>query len=595
MARPLTRPDLVVVGCPSLDLLLVEGRVHQAPGGAAFITALAAQAAGARVGLVARVPPFLPGQIPLVFGPGGLDRGGLLTADGALPSFRITYDAEHRATYSVVEPGMESALSAADVPEAWLSAPWLHVAAIGGDAAQQLAMATGLRARGYRGRLSAGTFRRMVAQQPEVTCALLAMSDLFFLNSEEVDILLPGGLPADHTGTLVITRGEDGVEIVGGPHPGRTPAPPATVVDATGAGDAFCGGFLAGTVTGHDPVQAGLAQAQVILGGFGAGPLLEVVARQVGPRVEVSPPTVAKVAAALAGQASDSALDFTDPPHLPAGHAHALPMLWIATLHQYGFWTADTARWTGPMFATLEGTRHKGSDYIWAAFARAARTDPSLLSADRMATEPDLFARICTADDGRCPVPDLASHASLHQAHGRSMQGGSYTRILQAVNAADRPGAALLDQLRTQPGYMGDPLRKKANLLLLVLSRRPEGFVDLRDPQSVEPIVDYHLMRGCLRTGCVRILDPDLQARLEARTWVDAPEELAIRQACGRAIQALVDQSGTSVAAVDGFFFVNGRRRCLEIEPPHCTDCALEPACARATEMFQPVFRTTAY
>ena len=490
---------------------------------------------------------------------------------------------------------MESALCAADVPEDWLAAPWLHVAAIGGDAAQQLAVASGLRERGFTGRLSAGTFRRMVVQEPDASRALLALTDLFFMNREEYTILLPDGPPPGHEGTVVVTKGAEGVELVGGARPGRTPAPFAEVVDATGAGDAFCGGFLAGEVSGEDPVKSGLNQARVVLGGIGAGPLLEKVAQGLGPRVEVDEAAISAIAAALTDHAQASALDFTDPPHLPAGHPHALPMLWISTLHQYGFWTADTQRWQAPMYATLDGTRHKGSDYIWAAFARAALTDPSVLSAERMAKEPNLFERICTADDGHCPLPDLASHAALHQAHGRAMLETSYTSILEGVNAADHPGAALLEQLRTQPGYMGDPLRKKANLLLLVLSRRPEGFVDLKDPQSVEPIVDYHLMRGCLRTGCVKILDPDLRRRLEARAWVDAPEELSIRQACGRAIQGLVDQSGTSVAVVDGFFFINGRRLCLETAPPRCTQCPLEASCAQATALFQPVYRTTAY
>ena len=41
------------------------------------------------------------------------------------------------------------------------------------------------------------------------------------------------------------TRGPEGVVVHGGPHAGEHTVPPAHVVDATGAGDAFCGGFLA--------------------------------------------------------------------------------------------------------------------------------------------------------------------------------------------------------------------------------------------------------------------------------------------------------------------------------------------------------------
>jgi hypothetical protein len=303
-----------------------------------------------------------------------------------------------------------------------------------------------------------------------------------------------------------------------------------------------------------------------------------------------------EVAEALRAEAHASALTFSAPPFLPADHPHALSMLWIATLHQYGFWDASDHGWVGPMYASLDGVRYKGSDFIWAAFSRAARTDPSMLSASRMANEPSLFAQVCTADDGRCPVPDLESHLSLHQAHGHQMTtSASYEELLLAANQSDQPGAALLQMLSQQPGYGEDPLQKKASLLLVILANRPEGMLDLRDPQSVVPIVDYHIMRGCLRTGCVEILDPDLRRRLEERRWVDDGEEDEIRRAAYESIEALVARSGRTVAEVDGFFFAGGRKVCLETEPPRCDSCPIATRCAQQTDLFQPIIRTTAY
>ena len=70
-------PEVVAVGCPSTDVLRSEAGARQAMGGAAYITALAARVAGARVGLVARVPAQLPVAVARAFGPGGLDRLGL--------------------------------------------------------------------------------------------------------------------------------------------------------------------------------------------------------------------------------------------------------------------------------------------------------------------------------------------------------------------------------------------------------------------------------------------------------------------------------------------------------------------------------------
>jgi hypothetical protein len=277
----------------------------------------------------------------------------------------------------------------------------------------------------------------------------------------------------------------------------------------------------------------------------------------------------------------------------------ALPMLAISTLHQYGFWLSDPIRgWQKPMYARLDGKEYKGSDFIWAAFARAARDTPDRLSLERMAEDETVFKAICTADDGRCPIPDIESHQSLHMAHALAMKQrwpGGYEELLRHVNQSDRPVSTLLESLKHLPGYRSDPLAKKANLLAIILGARPERFLHIKDPESVAPIVDYHMMRVCLRTGLVRIADPDLRRRLTERTWVDAHEEHAIRQATGRAIEGLVRQTGRTVAEIDGLFFKIGRTLCLETEPTRCTECPLQNGCAKDDALFQPVFRTTAY
>lgn len=53
-------------------------------------------------------------------------------------------------------------------------------------------------------------------------------------------------------GTVVVKLGEDGAYADGPGWRGRVPAFAVNVVDTTGAGDAFCGGFLAGELAGWD-------------------------------------------------------------------------------------------------------------------------------------------------------------------------------------------------------------------------------------------------------------------------------------------------------------------------------------------------------
>jgi len=98
-----------------------------------------------------------------------------------------------------------------------------------------------------------------------------------------------------------------------------------------------------------------------------------------------------------------------------------------------------------------------------------------------------------------------------------------------------------------------------------------------------------------MRTGLVRIEDPDLERRLAERSWVDPPEELEIRRATAHAILHLVQRTGLSVADIDGLFFRLGRSVCLETSEPECRACPIEGQCAQHADLFQPVFRTTAY
>ncbi len=597
-------PQVIFIGSPTRDTLARDGAAREATGGAAYISALASRWAGATTGVVARVPTNLPTSVSGAFGPGGLARAGLRCTEGRLPGFRITYDENDRATYDQMQVGMESDLDASDIPAEWLvdALAWIHIAGIGADAEQQLRVLSNLRARApnWSGAISVGTCRAMIEAKPAITLRLLAESDAFFLNEEEWALLCPNGVPEGHTGMIVVTLGPAGVRVIGGPCEGTYPALPVTVVDPTGAGDSFCGGFIGAMVTGHKtPVQQGLQAAANVLSGWGADALSHWVAAQITARADHDEAAIDVLSPLVAEHGQAAAFDFTGTPHLDEGDDQALSMLCISTLHQYGFWTGDAETgWLGPMIEELDGVRYKGSDFIWAAFARAARSDPTLLSADRMASEPGLFAQICTADSGACPIPDLATHTALHQAHGTVMRNrwpGGYPQILERANHSPTPIRALLDILGTIPGYMSDPLAKKANLLAVILSARPEGFLRALDPEHIEPIVDYHMMRVSLRAGLVKTLDPDLTRRIEARQWIDPLEELAIRQATGRAILGLVQRTGRPVAAIDGLFFSLGRTRCVETEDARCEACPLAPSCAQRTALFQPVFRTTAY
>jgi hypothetical protein len=92
----------------------------------------------------------------------------------------------------------------------------------------------------------------------------------------------------------------------------------------------------------------------------------------------------------------------------------------------------------------------------------------------------------------------------------------------------------------------------------------------------------------------VVVRDPELHAALVARRVIAADEEAAVRRATFDAVQLLAEESGRPMGAVDWFLF-QMRHRCPEMSVPDCAVCPASPVCERRVELFQPVFRTTAY
>jgi sugar/nucleoside kinase (ribokinase family) len=598
-------PQLIVVGTPSTDRIEIRGDSHATIGGSGFITALAGRLTGVSVGLIARVPHTLPDQIAAAFRPGGLDPGGLVPVNGSLPGFHIVYDHDETATYLDVEVGEEPHIRGADVPRRWLTANWIHVGPLGASAQVQMRFVEELIDRGYEGGLSAGTFIGLAISDPVTVRELFDTVDVAFMNRDEAALIYPDSMPA-HT-VVCVTAGRAGVRRWDGSTWTEHDASAVRAFDPTGAGDAFAGAYL-GAMLGGDtnPVVEGLRIASMTIQGPGAAPLLDQLPTETDIEPDPSNPDVHKadidhariraVGSSLRVAAKRSALTFCGSPFPELDDPLALDVLTLATAHQYGFWTGTDHGYGGPMWATIDGVRRKGSDFIWHAFTKATIADPTVIDNDRLATEPLLFDQICVDDDGVCPIPDVGSHRVLQQAYGATIgRLGEIRSVIDRANASDDPLATLLETLSTIPGYGEDPLAKKANLLALILANRPEHFLHLGEPGSIAPIADYHNIRTLLRTGCVRVVDSNLHQTLERRSWTDAVGEASVRSAAYEAITALCDASGLNVGEVDGFLFTLGRSLCLETEDPRCEECPLVESCAGNTGLFQPIFRTTAY
>ncbi len=269
MTDDAARYDVAVVGSANVDLVVpvealprpgqtVLGGDHlQVPGGKGANQAVAAGRLGRRVAMVGRVGGDAYGrQLLGSLASAGVDTTHLRpTADVPSGIALITVDAVGENTIAV-SPGANARLSPADVEAA---GPVLAAAAV--TLVQlEVPLDTVAAAVGAAG----GRVVLNPAPAAELSTALLAEVDVLVPNRSELGLLAGTATPETMADVieaarrlpagpaLVITLGADGALLVDGDETVHVPARDVVAVDATGAGDAFCGGLADGLSRGLD-------------------------------------------------------------------------------------------------------------------------------------------------------------------------------------------------------------------------------------------------------------------------------------------------------------------------------------------------------
>lgn len=278
-------PDIVVLGNATIDdLVFCDGttRMGQA-GGNAVYTACGALLWDQHVGLcvvaghdypidhIAAEPLDLSG-VRWVDGP-SLRNWALYEEDGSCQYiFR-----RGRGQHERYSPGPT------DIPAPYLSARYSHVAPV--PFPYTVALLEALSETRQRGGISIDPDVRYCALLPADSRNVLMAGLTFFLPSQrEAALLYPGLSVRDvlervradfpHVQVAAVKLAADGCMLYDRQRDEmyHLPAVPAHVVDTTGAGDAFCGGFLAGHALTGDGVEAamhGLISASFIVESYG--------------------------------------------------------------------------------------------------------------------------------------------------------------------------------------------------------------------------------------------------------------------------------------------------------------------------------------
>ena len=315
-------PDLVTVGGLTVDnVISAEGRVALAQaGGNGAYSAVRALIWQPRVGLVSSAVKTYPratikrlekhgvdlGGVAwsnerlgscdwFIYDAGGERQEGLASPPGALakagfPSDRLSLDQVARwraALQGRVAPDEISysafrerhPLTPAQVPADWRKVKGVHVAPSRLDVMQ--AMVDHFAPGGTT--ITADPGWQLAEHSLDDIKPLLARLNAFLPSEVELRAHVPSAGLADALavlarlcpGALAVKLGPEGVLVwdrsAGAPV--AVPPEPAAALDPTGAGDSFCGGFLAGLVETGDPVQAarfGAISAARIVERFGA-------------------------------------------------------------------------------------------------------------------------------------------------------------------------------------------------------------------------------------------------------------------------------------------------------------------------------------
>jgi len=302
-------PRVVVVGDLTIDdVVLPDGTTQMGSvGGDSLYAALGARLWEPCVGIVTRRGDDFPRRQLEGLASLGISLDGVVDIPGPTIRNWVIYEADgrrHWAYRTAPERTVEVAVRPEDLPPHWLSArpaPVVHVAAMPIDAAERIVEA--VRVAAPDAVITLDTHEDYVRGYQVQVLALAKQVTVFLPSREELADLVGYDDPpralrqlSEEAGLhrVVIKAGKDGAMIWDRLRSAvtRVDAVATRVVDVTGAGDAFCGGFAAGMANGQDLVQAarrGAVSAAFATEGFGSLALASVSPARATARLTGSP------------------------------------------------------------------------------------------------------------------------------------------------------------------------------------------------------------------------------------------------------------------------------------------------------------------
>lgn len=280
------RGRIVVAGNLSLDdTINPTGAVPMAPGGDALYASLGVAAWGRVPTLLTLVGDDYPDELRARIGASGIDTSRIRSVPGPTVHYQVTNFADGRREYRWISSEARLAATSPEIADyaALEGAAWLHLAAMPIEC-QEVGVAAARRAgvpfsldpheeyvRGFEPRIRAMV--QGAAFMPSELEVRLLFPELDALEPLDLAHAAAERLDAWEPAMVAIKLGSLGSLVRRDARTVHVPAPTVEVVDSTGAGDAYCGGFVAGWLASGDErvgAACGTISAGEIIGRFGA-------------------------------------------------------------------------------------------------------------------------------------------------------------------------------------------------------------------------------------------------------------------------------------------------------------------------------------
>ncbi|MBN1338759.1 MAG: hypothetical protein JXA03_05510 [Bacteroidales bacterium] len=155
----------------------------------------------------------------------------------------------------------------------------------------------------------------------------------------------------------------------------------------------------------------------------------------------------------------------------------------------------------------------------------------------------------------------------------RDKHSGSVSRMLDSGKGyLLRDGSGIYEILGEFKAY-SDPHRKKSSFFLKLATEA--GLIHINDQGNMAPIMDYHMQRVLLRTGCVEIDDNNLRLKLTGRETLETDEP--VRSASIMAVKLIAGISGHPLWRLNDFLWALGRSCCKDTFLCMDKQCEKEP------------------